>query len=108
MINRQDAVLRELRYCPFDLKPGANGRVLLWWREENTWIAAFPTLQAAHDFIIGLEKGWPRNPGWDRSDTSIDLKPALYEYREKNEISSVRIFRKLERIRSLHAPRLGP
>jgi hypothetical protein len=84
MNNRQDAVLRELRYCPFDLKHGANGRVLMWWREENTRIAAFPSLQAAHDFIIGLEEGWPRNPGWDRSDTSIDLKPALYEYREKN------------------------
>ncbi len=84
MNNRQDAVLRELRYCPFDLKPGANGRVLMWWREEKTWIAAFSSLQAAHDFIIGLEEGWPRNPGWDRSDTSIDLKPALYEYREKN------------------------
>jgi hypothetical protein len=84
MNNRQDAVFNVLRYCPFDLTSGANGRVLMWWREEKTWIASFPSLQAAHDFIIGLEEGWPRNPGWDRSDTSIDLKPALYEYREKN------------------------
>jgi hypothetical protein len=66
------------------LVPGAGGRVLLWWSEERTWIAAFPSLQAAHDFILGKEEGWPRNPGWDRSDTSIDLKPALYEYRQKN------------------------
>jgi hypothetical protein len=74
----------DLTFCPFDLVPGANGRVLMWWREEKTWIAAFPSPEAAHDFIIGHDEGWPRNPGWDRSDTSIDLKPALYEYRELN------------------------
>ena len=87
MINREDAVFEELRFCPFGLVPGANGRVLMWWREEKTWIAALPSLQAAHDFIIGFEEGspgWHRNPGWDRSDTSIDLKRAVYEYREKN------------------------
>jgi hypothetical protein len=87
MINRQDAVFAELRFCPFDLVPCADGRVLMWWREENTWIAAFPSLQAAHDFVLGvpqLEEGWTRNPGWDRSDRTIDLTPALYKYREKN------------------------
>lgn len=75
--------LEALAFCPFDLVPAADGRALLWWAEEKTWFAAFPSLQAAHAFILGKEEGWPRHPGWDRSDTSIDLKPALYEYREK-------------------------
>jgi hypothetical protein len=33
--------------CPFDLVPGSNGRWLLWWPEEKTWIASFPSLEAA-------------------------------------------------------------
>jgi hypothetical protein len=79
-----DDLIIELNFCPFDLVPGANGRVLMWWPEEKTWIAAFHSLQAAHDFIIGHPVDTRRKPGWDRSDTSIDLKSALYKYREKN------------------------
>jgi hypothetical protein len=81
---RRNNRLADLIFCPFTLVPGAGGRVLLWWSEERTWIAAFPSLQAAHDFILGKEEGWPRNPGWDRSDTSINVKSALYEQQEKN------------------------
>src|ERR1700730_1104289 len=76
--------LADLVFCPFKLVPGADGLVLMWWFEEKTWIAALPSLRVAHDFILGKEEGWPRNPGWDRSDTSIDIKSALYQYREKN------------------------
>ena len=29
-------------FCPFSLVPGANGRWLLWWAEENCSSAACP------------------------------------------------------------------
>ena len=57
-----DHLIVELSFCPFDLVPGANGRVLMWWPEEKTWVAAFHSLQAAHDFIIGHEEARVANP----------------------------------------------
>ena len=33
---------------------------------------------------LKLKRAGTRNPGWDRSDSSIDLTPALYKYREEN------------------------
>jgi hypothetical protein len=64
------------KYCPFDLVPGSNGRWLLWWPEEKTWIASFPSLEVAHRVIIGTED-WHSQPGWDRSTFPLDVKVAL-------------------------------
>jgi hypothetical protein len=97
---RRNNRLADLIFCPFTLVPGAGGRVLLWWSEERTWIAAFPSLQAAHDFILGKEEGWPRNPGYEHQCQ----KRALRAARKEREISAVRVRGELERLRSLHPP----
>lgn len=66
----------ELEWCPFDLVPGPNGRWLLWWAEEDTWIASFPSLEVACRFIVG-DHSDSSNPGWDRSSVPMDFKAAL-------------------------------
>jgi hypothetical protein len=63
-------------YCPFDLVPSSNGRWLLWWPEENTWVASFPSLEVAHRVVIGTED-WHSQPGWDQSTFPLDLRVAL-------------------------------
>jgi hypothetical protein len=60
------------QYCPFDLVPGSNGRWLLWWPEEKTWIASFPSLEVAHRVIIGTGTGIHNLGG-----TGVDVKVAL-------------------------------
>jgi hypothetical protein len=69
-------------YCPFDLVPGSNGRWLLWWREENTWIASVPSLEVAHRMIIGTDD-WHSQPGWDRSTFPLDIAVALKRQQQK-------------------------
>ena len=73
----------ELSFCPFPIVPGGDGRWSLWWAKENHAIASFPGLEAAERFIIGKSEGWPRSPGWDRSDVPIDITPALYRHRNR-------------------------
>jgi hypothetical protein len=75
--------IEELDGSPFDLKPGAKGRWLLWWAEEKTWIASFPSLVVAQCFIIGDPYKMPYNPGWDRSNVVIDIEAALYRQWKK-------------------------
>jgi hypothetical protein len=69
-------------YCPFDLVPGSNGRWLLWWPEEKTWVASFPSLEVAHRVIIGTDD-WHSQPGWDRSMFPLDVKVALKRQQQK-------------------------
>jgi hypothetical protein len=68
--------------CPFDLVPGSNGRWLLWWPEEKTWIASFPSLEAAYRVMIGTND-WHLQPGTDRSTFPLDLKVALKRQQKK-------------------------
>jgi hypothetical protein len=71
----------EFKYCPFDLVPGSNGRWLLWWAEEKTWVASFPSLEVAYQIIIGTDCA--SQPGWDASTFPIDVKVALNRQRLK-------------------------
>lgn len=71
----------ELSFCPFELKAGEDGRTLMWWAEENTWIASFASRTIAVEFVVGSD--FPRHPGWDRSDVDVDVKAALYAYHER-------------------------
>jgi hypothetical protein len=65
-------------FCPFDLAPGPDGRWLLWWPEEKTWVASFPSLEVAHGVIEGgTGETLASQPGWDRSKFPIDVKVAL-------------------------------
>jgi hypothetical protein len=73
----------EDNYCPFDLVPGSNGGWLLWWREEETWVASFPSLKVAHRVIIGVDKDCPSESGWDRSRFPIDVKVTLKRIRHR-------------------------
>ena len=75
--------IEHLEECPFDLVPGADGRWLMWWAEEKTWIASFPSLEVAQRFIIGDPYEMPYNPGWDRSRVAIDVQAALYRQWEE-------------------------
>src|SRR6516165_994978 len=69
-------------YCPFDLVPSSNGRWLLWWPEENTWIASFPSLEVAYRMIIGTDD-YHSQPGWDRSTFPLDIAVALKRQQQK-------------------------
>jgi hypothetical protein len=65
----------DLEGCPFDVVPGPDGRCLLWWEEENTWVVSFPSLDVATRFLTGEE--YTCNTGWDRSSTPMDVKAVL-------------------------------
>ena len=70
-------------FCPFDLKPGAKGRWLLWWAKEKTWIASFPSLEVAQGVVTGSAEDWPSQPGWDMSKFPLDVKVALKRIQRK-------------------------
>jgi hypothetical protein len=70
------------RCCPFDLVPGPNGHWLLWWAEENAWIASFPSLEVAYRIIIGTES-WRSQPGMDHCRFPPDIKVALKRQQRK-------------------------
>jgi hypothetical protein len=68
--------------CPFDLVAGPDGRWLLWWAEENNWIASFPSLEVAYRIILGT-KSWHSQPGLDGGSFPPDIKVALKRQQRK-------------------------
>ena len=68
--------------CPFDLVAGPDGRWLLWWAEENNWIASFPSLEVAYRIILGTENRHSQ-PGLDGRSYPPDIKVALKRQQRK-------------------------
>jgi hypothetical protein len=97
---RDEELLR--MFCPLPLKPADEGRWVLWWPAENTWVVRFPTEQSAYGFMLG--RGGPHHPGIDYSEVPVDLEAALHEYKQRTGTVLQRELDESHNIMDLYGP----
>lgn len=67
----------------FELRVGTDGKCLMWWEAEGTWICSWPSEAAARKCILGSIEEFPARAGFDRSSNQLDIAVACHRYRER-------------------------